>query len=76
MEEYIKNDREFYYNYEDVTPGPKAKNWNEVLCYIEEAVKHPEKYSNAREKTRKFFHRYADGKSSERVFEAIRQEFL
>jgi len=74
MEDYIKNDREFYYTYEDVTPGPKARNWDEVLHYIEEAVKYPEKYSEERKKTRKLFHKYTDGNNSRRVFETIRKE--
>ena len=74
MEDYVKNDREFYYNYEEVTPGPKAKNWHEVLCYIEEAVKHPEKYSGERERLRRRFHRYRDANSSERVFGTIKRE--
>jgi len=76
IEQYMKKDREFYYNYEDITPGPKAKNWDEVLCYIEEAVNYPEKYRAERRKIRKLFHRYADGNSSERVFEAVKKEIL
>jgi len=71
-EDYMKNDREFYYDYDDITPGPKAKNWDEVLCYIEEAVKYPEKYGREREKIRRLFHRYTDGNSSERVFTSIK----
>jgi len=74
MEEYIKNDREFYYNYEDVTPGPKAKNWDEVLYYIEEATKEPGKYGEERRQTREIFHAYVDGNSSARVFDAISKD--
>jgi len=70
-EDYIKNDRELYYNYEDVTPGPKAKNWSELLGCIEEAVNYPEKYSHQRQEIRNQFHKYIDGNSSKRVYEAI-----
>jgi len=71
IKEYLKYDREFYYNYEDVTPGPKAKNWNEVLKYIKEAIETPEKYKKEREKIRSLFHKYQDGNSSKRVFDEI-----
>ncbi|GAB6077191.1 CDP-glycerol glycerophosphotransferase family protein [Desulfurobacterium crinifex] len=71
MESYLKNDREFYYDYNEVTPGPKAKNWNEVLVYLKEAIENPEKYGKERERIKKIFHKYQDGNSSKRVFNEI-----
>ncbi len=71
IEEYTKKDREFYYEYDEVTPGPKAKSWDEVLIYIMEAIKNPEKYKEEREKIRNIFHKYKDERSSERVFKEI-----
>ena len=71
IENYIKNDREFYYNYEEITPGPKAKNWSEVLQCIKETIEYPDKYKDQRAKLRKLFHKYRDGNSSQRVFNEI-----
>ena len=33
-EDYLKNDRAFYFDYEEVTPGAKAYNWNELYKKI------------------------------------------
>ena len=71
IDEYMKKDREFYDNYNDVTPGPKAKNWDEVLVYIKEAIREPEKYGKDRERICKIFNQYCDSNSSERVYKAI-----
>jgi CDP-glycerol glycerophosphotransferase (TagB/SpsB family) len=71
LEDYLKKDREFYYDYDKVTPGPKARNWDEVLIYLKEAIEDPEKYRKEREKIKNIFHKYQDGNSSERVFNEI-----
>ncbi len=73
LENYLRKDREFYYKYEEVTPGPKAKNWKEVLIHLKEAIEEPEKYKKEREKIRDIFHKYKDGNSSRRVFNAIKE---
>lgn len=71
INEYLKEDREFYYDYEEITPGPKAKNWDEVINYIDENITNPDKFRGARERVRKIFHKYCDGKSNQRVYEEI-----
>jgi CDP-glycerol glycerophosphotransferase (TagB/SpsB family) len=65
---YITQDREFYYNYDDVTPGPKCKDWNEVLVWIVKFKNDPTLYSEERRKIKDMFHQYQDDKSSERVY--------
>jgi len=75
IDDYIKKDREFYDSYYDVTPGPKAKNWEEVLVYIKEAIEEPEKYKAERERINKMFNQYQDANSSERVYKAIMEMF-
>ena len=71
IERYVKRDREFYYNYNDVTPGPKAKDWDELLSYIKEAIYNPEKYESERKRICRMFNSYNDPNSSERVYKAI-----
>ncbi|MCE7699874.1 MAG: CDP-glycerol glycerophosphotransferase family protein, partial [Methanobacterium paludis] len=71
IDDYLKTDREFYYNYDEVTPGPKARNCDEFVKYIEEAINYPNKYKKEREEINKIFNNYRDNKSCERVFEKI-----
>ncbi|MDH3999316.1 MAG: CDP-glycerol glycerophosphotransferase family protein [Desulfuromonadales bacterium] len=67
FEDYVRANRAFYYNYDEVTPGPKAMNWNEVCCAIENAITNPQEYASVRESVRNRFHAHCDGGSSQRV---------
>lgn len=40
--DYLVRDREFYYDYEEVTPGPKCNDWNEVLNWVMSFKDNPE----------------------------------
>jgi len=71
FEEYLKKDRELYYDYDEVTPGPKCKSWDEVLDWIVKFKENPELYKKERETVKNRFHNYQDGKSCERVYEEI-----
>jgi len=48
IEEFINTTDEFYYDYETVTPGPKAKDWDEVLTYMLESISDKKKYESER----------------------------
>lgn len=65
---YINKDRELYYDYDEVTPGPKCKDWSEVLIWIEKFKNDPILYLDERKKVKGMFHKYQDGKSCERVY--------
>jgi len=73
---YTANDRPLYYDYVDVSPGPKARNWDEVIKCIEALVRKRDEYEEQRLEVDRTFNAYHDGKSSERVFRAIAAEFL
>ena len=70
-EEYLSKDRELYYNYDEVTPGPKCKNWNEVLESIEKFKKDSTLYAKERKIVKDRFHKYQDNKSCKRVYNEI-----
>ena len=70
-EKYIIKDRELYYNYDEVTPGPKCKNWNEVLESIEKFKKDSTLYAKERKIVKDRFHKYQDNKSCKRVYNEI-----
>ncbi len=71
QEIYLKQDREFYFDYEEVTPGPKAMNWDEVMESLKIFNKDPQAYSKERKIIKDRFHAYQDDKSTERVYGAI-----
>jgi len=68
---YIAKDRELYYDYDKVTPGPKCKDWDEVLDWIEKFKTNPSLYQKERAKAKDKFHKYKDNKNSRRVFKEI-----
>ncbi|BAM69536.1 putative glycerol phosphotransferase [Methanothermobacter sp. CaT2] len=75
-EDYIENDRELYHDYNRVTPGPKCKDWSEVIRWIEKFKENPSLFLEERRAIKRLFHRYSDGKNSERVFEYVEHEIL
>ena len=70
LNEYVKNDRELYYEYDEVTPGPKANNWAEVLLALQQEID-KDNWKAQRNLILKRFHKYKDGMSSERVFNSV-----
>lgn len=70
-EKYLMNDREFYYHYNDVTPGPKARDWDELLVYIEKFIQNPKLYEKERQIVLKKFNKFIDSNNCQRVFSAI-----
>ena len=70
-DDYLKNDREFYYKYDEVTPGPKASDWIDVIKYINMFIDNPEKYSHSRQTIADRFHVYQDSYSSRRIYKEI-----
>ncbi|MHA1147609.1 MAG: CDP-glycerol glycerophosphotransferase family protein [Promethearchaeota archaeon] len=67
----FKKVRDFYYNYEDFVPGPIAKKGDELLEILRNINNIDEKYAEKRKKITKLFHKYTDGKSSERIIEFL-----
>lgn len=63
----------FYYEYNSVTPGPKAKNWDEVSKFIQEAIKN-DIYCGKRKRISVQFNKFSDYNNSERVFNLIKNE--
>lgn len=73
IDDYLKSDREFYYEYNEITPGPKAEDWLELVDKIEDSLKNPDIYNDKRAEIREMFNKYQDGGSSERVFNEIKK---
>jgi CDP-glycerol glycerophosphotransferase (TagB/SpsB family) len=70
IQQYITADRELFYDYDQVTPGPKAKDWPDVLRLLREAVK-DDSWKAERRKVCARFNTFNDSNNSERVFQVI-----
>lgn len=71
LREYIEEDRELYYDYNSITPGPKANNWKEVMQFMEMSIKNPNRHQTERMKINECFNKYMDNTNSERVYQQI-----
>lgn len=60
--------RTLRYNYDSITPGKKAKNWDEVLDYINEIFNGNDEFTSKRESINNKFNYYKDANSCERIF--------
>ena len=68
---YLKKDREFYYSYDKITPGPHALNWKEVMHNIDNFLLNPALFQDERKLMKNKFHYFQDNESSHRVLKAI-----
>ncbi|MBN2732155.1 MAG: CDP-glycerol glycerophosphotransferase family protein [Balneolaceae bacterium] len=68
--------RQLYYDYDEVTPGPKAQNWSEVLDCMAKVLQNFQPYAETLDRTRARFHRYVDGHSCERVYDEVQSLLL
>ena len=69
---YQKYDRGFSFDYQDVTPGPKAKDWLELIGQIEKNLNTPKLYEKQRLSVNRLLNQYHDKNNSQRAYEAIK----
>lgn len=70
---YTKEDSHLAFDYSDVTPGPKAYNWNEVRRHLDDFLSGKDMYKSDRKRIRNMFFKFQDGKSSERAVAEIKR---
>jgi len=73
IETYISKSRELYYDYEDVTPGVKAFNAEQLLTAISDTINMNDNHKGLSETVTSEFHKDVDGNYSERLFREIVQ---
>lgn len=71
INKFLKEERELFYDYTEVTPGPKAKNWQEVFRLVEEVLQN-DYWKEERKIICGRFNKFKDNRNSERVFKVIR----
>ena len=70
LDEY-RTRRNFYYEYDDVTPGPKARTWTEVMNQLDLVLEGVDAHKDDRKRVRDKFNKHQDAGSSARVAEKI-----
>jgi len=76
-EAYIGNERELLLDYETITPGPKCYSQGKLEREIyKHLVEGKDDFKRQREEMTVKFFKYRDGKSSERLWRAIREHIL
>lgn len=72
-ETYLNDDRELYYDYDETTPGPQAKNWAEVINLIKLFLTTPDFYQKERIAAKERFHNMPHANFSETVYNEIKK---
>jgi CDP-glycerol glycerophosphotransferase (TagB/SpsB family) len=72
--ETYKRKRNFYYDYDSVTPGPKARDWDETITQLELILNGEDDWRNERHRINERFNLYKNADSSRRVFFEIRKK--
>lgn len=77
LDDYLRHSRSFYFNFADVTPGPKAKTVEE----LEQAMRHVAEdgigdWRAMYERVLDQFHTFRDARACERTYHEIRRRFL
>ncbi len=76
LEEYRRDSREFYGDYDELTPGPKARNFPALLMALEGALAGTgADHAPRRAALRDEYHRHLDDCASERVCAEIERRF-
>jgi len=73
LEQYLSHDRDMYFDYDAMTPGPKCRTYDELEMQIENffQAEYQDKYAANRKKIRRYTHDHEDGLSHERLFSKI-----
>jgi len=58
LEEYRRTIAGFYYDYDEVTPGPKCVNWPQVANAIRTSLQSPDEFADQRKTVRDRFNKY------------------
>jgi CDP-glycerol glycerophosphotransferase (TagB/SpsB family) len=73
LERYVDS-TPLYYEYNEVTPGPKTKNWAEVISALEKIMGGDDAYADRRNITNLRFNKFRDGNSCQRIADFIKQK--
>ncbi|MDP2637080.1 MAG: CDP-glycerol glycerophosphotransferase family protein [bacterium] len=73
-EKYVTRDRELYFHYQDVTPGPRVSTLGELMESLGKIAQGQDEYRSQREKVKNMCYQHQDGNAAERVSQFILQK--
>ncbi len=72
-EKYVTQDRELYFEYNKVTPGPKAYSLRDLMEALRRTAQGWDEYKASRSDIKNMAYQYQDSKSAYRVCELLKQ---
>jgi len=69
IDSYITYDREFYEDYDLATPGPKCKNWHELIVVLDRTLSGVDSYGELRKLKQRLYNSYVDTNNCKRIIE-------
>lgn len=72
IEKYVEENREFYFDYEEYSPGLKAYSAKELITQIKVIIENGDSFQEKRQRILPTFHEYQQGGSAQRVVTCIR----
>jgi len=76
LENYLSVDRDMYFEYDDMTPGPIVKTQSELEQEIISIAKSKDEYASERQKIRNRVYDYRGGEASEHIFRELESRYL
>ena len=76
LNNFYKSSRELYYDYNEITPGVKCNDWNEVLEEIQMILDGVDNYISQRELIRSKFHTFSDTENCARIINRIKGKYV
>lgn len=68
---YLADDRQMYFDYASMTPGPKVRTTSELLSAISDALSGADAWKQERERVRNLVFDHTDGNSSDRLLREL-----
>jgi len=76
-EDYVTSDREMYYDYEEVTPGPKPRTFDQLLESLDQLIQGQDEYKADRERVLNIFYsKENQGKTAEKQWQYIKKNIM
>ncbi|OHA69125.1 MAG: hypothetical protein A3J68_02015 [Candidatus Wildermuthbacteria bacterium RIFCSPHIGHO2_02_FULL_48_16] len=72
-QKYVTRDRELYFDYQEVTPGPKVSTLEGLMQELQKLTRGQDEYRAERARVKDTCYSYQDGKAAERVRGALKQ---
>jgi CDP-glycerol glycerophosphotransferase (TagB/SpsB family) len=76
LENYLSVDRDMYFDYDEMTPGPIIKTQSELEQEIISIAKSKDEYASERQKIRNRVYDYRGGEASEHIFRELESRYL